>query len=189
MDILAKKLAIGPFEIRRVNAIKTGSETATGQVLTKSVGICECLDAVLPYYEKEKKLLVESTNSPFIKKGIGLGAMFYGIGITGIKNSSTARIEIDLSRRVSVYTGCANIGQGSTTVLAQIAAEVLGLALESINMIAADTKKTLDAGATSASRQTYISGNAVKDAAEKLANAIKIEASVILKLPPPISCS
>ena len=70
---------------------------------------------------------------------------------------------MDSDGRVILYTGCADVGQGSTTVLAQIAAEVLGIKPEEISLFVGDTGCTTNAGATSASRQTYISGNAVKD--------------------------
>jgi CO/xanthine dehydrogenase Mo-binding subunit len=78
---------------------------------------------------------------------------------------------------------CADIGQGSTTILAQIAAEVLGIRPEEIRLFVADTHCTTNAGATSASRQTYISGNAVKQAAEKLAEVLLTEAVNKLRRP------
>lgn len=90
---------------------------------------------------------------------------------------------MDRHGNVTLFTGCADIGQGSTTVLAQIAAEVLGLTPDSIRLVVADTRCTTNAGATSASRQTYISGNAVKDAAEKLADVLLTEAVNKLKAP------
>ena len=84
---------------------------------------------------------------------------------------------------VTLFTGCADIGQGSTTVLTQIASETLGINPESVQVVVGDTKYTTNAGATSASRQTYISGNAVKDAAEKLANVLLTEAVNKLRAP------
>jgi CO/xanthine dehydrogenase Mo-binding subunit len=92
-------------------------------------------------------------------------------------------MNIDTNGHITLFTGCAELGQGSTTVLAQIAAETLGLAPEDIRMVVADTKCTTNAGATSASRQTYISGNAVKDAAKKLADVMLTEAVNKLKVP------
>jgi CO/xanthine dehydrogenase Mo-binding subunit len=84
---------------------------------------------------------------------------------------------------VTLFTGCADIGQGSTTVLAQITAEVLGLDPQDIQTIVGDTHHTTNAGATSASRQTYISGNAVKSAAENLADLLRDEAETLLGTP------
>ena len=90
---------------------------------------------------------------------------------------------MDLEGALTLYTGCADIGQGSSTILAQIAGETLGISPDEIRLVVADTKWTTNAGATSASRQTYISGNAVRDAAEKLANVLLTEAVDVLKAP------
>ncbi|MFH1930512.1 MAG: xanthine dehydrogenase family protein molybdopterin-binding subunit [Pseudomonadota bacterium] len=182
MDLLAKELNMDPLEIRRVNIFKQGSETATGQKLTESVGILECLDAIQPYYKDAMKNWRTAESSPFKRKGVGIGAMCYGIGNTGMRNPSTARVEIDPAGSVTLYTGCADIGQGSTTVLAQIAAETLGLETDAIQLVVGDTKYTTNAGATSASRQTYISGNAVKEAAEKLRELLMTGAVDVLKV-------
>jgi CO/xanthine dehydrogenase Mo-binding subunit len=109
--------------------------------------------------------------------------MFYGIGNTGVQNPSTARVEMDPEGRITLFTGCADIGQGSTTVLTQIAAETLGVDPAAIHAVVADTKTTTNAGATSASRQTYISGNAVMDACRKLGDVLKTEAVNRLRAP------
>jgi CO/xanthine dehydrogenase Mo-binding subunit len=176
LDLHALELGMDPLEIRAINAFRSGSETATGQVLASSVGIGECLDAIKPHYDEARSGWLQSGTDPYKKRGIGLGAMFYGIGNTGAQNPSTARVEMDQNGRVSLFTGCADIGQGSTTVLTQILAETLGLELETIRVVVGDTLYTTNAGATSASRQTYISGNAVKDAAQKLADVLRTEA-------------
>ena len=183
MDLLAQELGLDPFEIRRANALKPGSKTGTGQELTASIGIGRCLDEIQPYHEQARAEWQCEPVGPYKKRGVGIGCMWYGIGNTGVQNPSTARITMDKNGNVTLFTGCADIGQGSTTVLAQIAAEVLGLAPEDIRMIVADTKCTTNAGATSASRQTYISGNAVKDAAEKLADVLMSTAVNKLKTP------
>jgi len=179
MDILAKELGIDPLKLRKRNAFARGSVTATGQSLNNSVGILACLDAVESHYEKAKQEW-KREDSPGHVRGIGLGSMWYGIGNTASKNPAHARMEITPEGSVELYTGAADIGQGSTTVLAQIAAEVLGLPPNKIKAIIADTKLTANAGATSASRQTYISGNAVKDAAQKLADALVQQGAEIL---------
>lgn len=109
--------------------------------------------------------------------------MFYGIGNTGVKNPSTAQIEMNEGGTITLFTGCADIGQGSTTVFAQIAAEELNLPVDAIKVIAADTKFTTNAGATSASRQTYISGNAVREAAGNLRELLIAQGADLLKVP------
>ena len=183
MDLLAEKLGMDPLEFRLLNAFKPGSKTATGQMLTASVGIGDCLEALRPHYEWAKSIWRPDESEPYKKRGIGLGGMWYGIGNTGVRNPSTAKIKMDLGGNVSLYSGCADIGQGSTTILAQIAAESLGIKPEDIRLFMADTRCTTNAGATSASRQTYISGNAVKEAADKLADVLSTEAVNKLRVP------
>jgi len=176
IDLHAQELGLDPLAVRMLNAHRVGSTTATGQVLSASVGIGDCLAAIRPHYDKARATWAAAPAGPYKKRGVGIGAMWYGIGNTGVQNPSTARVEMDLDGSVTLFTGCADIGQGSSTVLAQIAAEILGLAPQAVRLVTADTKFTANAGATSASRQTYISGNAVKQAAEQLAEVLKTEA-------------
>jgi CO/xanthine dehydrogenase Mo-binding subunit len=182
MDLLAQALGMDPLRIREINALRPGSVTITGQKLEHSVGYLECLESVRSAYEQAQEW-VRHEEEPGKKRGIGLGGMWYGIGNTGVQNPSTARVEMNLEGEISLYTGCADIGQGSTTVLNQVAAEVFDVSPEKISMVVADTRQTTSAGATSASRQTYISGNAVKQAAEKLADVLLTEAVNKLKVP------
>jgi CO/xanthine dehydrogenase Mo-binding subunit len=179
MDLLAKELKIDPIEIRLKNALHVGSETASGQTLMTSVGIGETLKKVKEWRDQRGISKIDS-KKPFIKKGIGVGSMWYGIGNTGVANPSTAQMEIDPNGEVRLFTGAADIGQGSDTVLLQIASESLGVPLKEIRLIRADTAITTDAGATSASRQTYISGNAILNAIKNLKQEITKEASRLL---------
>ncbi len=110
--------------------------------------------------------------------------MFYGIGNTGMQNPATAEMELNDKGQIVLYTGAADMGQGSSTALAQIAAEQLNVKLENIRLVIADTAHTTSAGATSASRQTYISGNAVLQAAGELKEMLVTEAAGMLKVNP-----
>lgn len=178
MDLLAKALKMDPIEIRLKNALTPGSETATGQTLMASVGIGETLRRIRE--RRDKAISRKDPKRPNIKKGIGVGSMWYGIGNTGIPNPSTAQVEIDPTGEIRLFTGAADIGQGSDTILLQIASEGLGLPLEEICLTRADTSMTTDAGATSASRQTYISGNAILNAIKSLKQEVLNEASHLL---------
>jgi len=176
MDLLAQALKIDPIEIRLRNALHIGYETATGQTLMASVGIGETLRKVKEW--RDNITISRSVpKRPAIKRGVGVGSMWYGIGNTGIANPSTAQMEIDPNGEVRLFTGVADIGQGSDTVLLQIASDEIGLPLKEIRLIRADTALTTDAGATSASRQTYISGNAILNAVRSLKEEIINEAS------------
>lgn len=108
------------------------------------------------------------------KYGRGTACMWYGVGNTGLPNPAAAFVEVLPDASVNLMVGCADIGQGSTTTMAQIAAEELGVCYENVNVTAADTAVTPEGGATSASRQTFISGNATR-AACKMAKAILAE--------------
>jgi len=186
MDSLAKALRIDPFQIRMINALKPGSITTTGQVLNASVGIIETLKKVKDAQERREsnKKKRDIGLRPWIKRGWGIASFWYGIGNTGLPNPSTAKIDVDEKGQITLYTGAADIGQGSDTVLSQIAAEALQMPYKSLNLIRADTGLTTNAGATSASRQTYISGNAVKLAAENLIHRLRQEASSQLRVSP-----
>ena len=179
MDLLAQALNMSPVEIRLRNSLRVGSHTATGQQLQASVGIAKTIESVKPYHDKAK------SNPPVLKShhkyGVGIASMFYGIGNTGVQNPSTAQIELNRDGSITLFSGAADIGQGSSTVLAQIAAQDLNLEPGMINLVIADTGKTTSAGATSASRQTYISGNAVLEATGKLKEVLLTHAANKLK--------
>lgn len=117
------------------------------------------------------------------KRGYGIANMWYGIGNTANHNPSGAFVDILDDGTVIVLTGAADIGQGSSTILAQIAAETVGVCLEDVVVVSADTGVTPDAGASSASRQTYVSGNAVRLAAEKAREQIIAKAAEALNIP------
>jgi len=180
MDLLAEQLGLTPLEIRRRNALRIGSLTATGQELKAGVGIGATIEAVGPYYENARASTINIGSQS--RRGIGLASMMYGIGNTGIQNPSTAQIELEKDGTLTLFSGAADIGQGSSTVLAQIAAEAFGVRPDEIHLVTGDTLLTTSAGATSASRQTYISGNAVLDAAKKLREVVLTEAATILKI-------
>ena len=93
--------------------------------------------------------------------------MWYGIGNTGLSNPSTMRLTLAREGTLTFWNGAVDIGQGSTTVLTQIAADALGLP-SGFQLVVGDTDRTFDAGKTSASRQTFVSGKAAQLAGEAL---------------------
>lgn len=113
------------------------------------------------------------------RKGYGVGSMYYGIGNTGLPNPAGAFVDFLDDGSVNLFLGAADIGQGSNTAIAQLVAEELGVAFEDIQVTSADTALTPDGGATSASRQTYISGNAALRAARQAKSVIVEEAAAL----------
>ncbi|MDR2945750.1 MAG: xanthine dehydrogenase family protein molybdopterin-binding subunit [Candidatus Adiutrix sp.] len=183
MDLHAQALGLDPVEIRFRNALRPGAILATGQQVEHSLGLPDCLEAVRPYYnEAVAKWAKETPSSPSRRRGVGVGAMWYGVGNTAAQNPSTAQIAIDTEGAVTVFTGCADIGQGSSLVLLQMAGEILGIHPDKLKLVSADTKFTTNAGASSASRQTYISGNAVCIATASMADMLLTRAVDRLKV-------
>jgi CO/xanthine dehydrogenase Mo-binding subunit/aerobic-type carbon monoxide dehydrogenase small subunit (CoxS/CutS family) len=173
MDELADRMKMDRLEFRRRNALKAGDRTATGQLLEHSAGLVECLDALRPHWEREKDLCEKANrNNPVIKRGVGIGCMWYGIGNTSLSNPSTMRVGLAPDGTLTLYSGAADIGQGSNTILVQIAADALGLPMSQFRVVTGDTDRTADAGKTSASRQAFVSGKAAKLAALDLRKRI-----------------
>jgi aldehyde oxidoreductase len=159
-DQLADKAGIDRLEFRIRNALRDGDASATGQVL-QATGIHACLTALKPHWTRA---LAEAMPG----RGVGVASCWYGCGNTALPNPSTIRIGLSRQGEVILHQGATDIGQGSNTVIAQIAAEALGLPLSAFRLISPDTALTPDAGKTSASRQTFVSGRAAKAAAEAL---------------------
>jgi len=165
MDEIAATLGLDPAEMRRTNLLKPPMVTVNG-LRVLSYGLPECVEQVVTrsgWSERRGKL----------PKGRGLG-MACSHYVSGAANSiirsdmphSTVNLKIDRDGGVVVYTGAAEIGQGSDTMSAQVVAEVLGCSLARVKVVAADTDLTpIDLGSYS-SRVTFMSGNAAMRAAE-----------------------
>ena len=174
MDKLADQLGIDRLEFRFQNAMRPGDKTHFGQQIVNSVELASCLDQLRPIWLREKQYCTEQRTSPKAptRKGIGVACMWYGLGNTSMSNP--AEMDVTLSRhgRLTLHNGAVDIGQGSATVMVQICAKALGLPVEQFNQVLGDTDRTKDAGKTSASRQTLISGNAARLAGEDLRRQI-----------------
>ncbi|MCS6764655.1 MAG: molybdopterin-dependent oxidoreductase [Candidatus Protistobacter heckmanni] len=103
-----------------------------------------------------------------MRRGVGVACMWYGIGNTVIANPSTMEGSLHRDGRFFLYNGAQEIGQGTATVIPQIFADVLGVSIACIDQVMGDTDLTQDARKSSASRQTFVSGNAAKFAGEHL---------------------
>jgi aldehyde oxidoreductase len=169
MDDLALRLGIDRLQFRLRNALRAGDRTATGQRLEASVGLAACLKALAPRWQG---LLgtVDGFNSSVRKQrqGVGIGCMWYGIGNTALPHPSRIRLGLTRTGRLILFSGAVDIGQGANTILSQIAADALGVPVERIDLVTGDTDRTADAGKTSASRQTFVSGKATELAAREL---------------------
>jgi len=172
-DELADRLGIDRLEFRILNALDNGIPTVTGQVFESGVGIRQCLERLRPYWREARETARKvNDGANGARRGVGLAAGWYGCGNTSLPNPSTIRCGIRADGTVVLHQGAVDIGQGANTVVMQIFADALGVALDSIRLIGPDTDITPDAGKTSASRQTYVSGNAARLAGEALRQKI-----------------
>ena len=182
MDILASELGMDPFELRRKNALRIGATTATGQVLRESVGLLDCLDWVKA---RVKELSQSSNQDPKLKIAWGVACAYKNTGLGGgADDAAAAEVRVYPDGSAEVRTGSADLGQGLTTALAQITAQVLGLPIERARVLLSDTDLTPDGGPTTASRQTSVTGNAARLAAEGLRERLSYVAAEHWDVPP-----
>lgn len=169
LDEAADRLGLDRLQVRQINALKNGLPTVTGQIFEKGVGILECFAALKAPYEKAKRAAAQwNANSADKKRGVGLAAGWYGCGNTSLPNPSTIKAGLKSDGTLLLHQGAVDIGQGANTVITQIFAEAFGVATSTIQWIVGDSDTTPDAGKTSASRQTFVTGNAAKLAGQKL---------------------
>jgi len=161
LDIIAEKLGITPVEIRRINGMKPGGTTGTGEVVSTS-GLMECLDSVvqdIKIHEKSKP------TSPKKVRGKGIACGWKAPSMPN-NAASSAVIKLNEDGTAHLLVSAQDIGQGSDTVMTQIAAEVLSISPEKITIRTGDTDHTPYEWQTVASRITYSAGRAVFEAAK-----------------------
>jgi len=180
LDEMAREVGADPLDYRLEHALRAGDATPTGQVLSASVGLRDCLEALRPAWRAARAAadaFGAEVRGP-LRRGVGIACMWYGIGNTVIANPSTMTVALRRDGRFVLYNGAVDIGQGSYTVMPQMAADALGVPVSLIDQVRADTDLTLDAGKSSASRQTFVSGNAARAAGRDLRRRLAVLAGV-----------
>jgi CO/xanthine dehydrogenase Mo-binding subunit len=185
MDELARRLAMDPWELRMRNALELGSTTGTGQVLTHSVGLKECLYRVkdLAGWGAPRPAARASRGSDVVT-GRGLAAFFYSTGSATYVDAASASVYLTEDGTVQVAVAIVDYGQGANTVFAQLAAEELGVPYDDVEILQPDTYGMPDAGITAGSRSTTIPGNAVVDAARQVKRMLLEVAGEALRVQP-----
>ncbi|HIE23413.1 MAG TPA: aldehyde oxidase [Candidatus Korarchaeota archaeon] len=186
LDELADELGMDPVEIRLKNVLRPGSRTLTDQFLESSVGIFDAIRLVAEksgFREKWRKYK-EAKVKKGKRRGIGIACGYHGISTSrGVPDWSNAIITVYRDGSVLIETGICEIGQGSWTAHAQIAAEVLGIPVEKVR-VRGGVSDTPDTGATHASRGASIGGIGVYVAAMKIRKRLKEVASRLLECSP-----
>lgn len=189
MDELAHHIGMDPLELRRRNWIQVGQDMPMAVAMgegrdgfpqtIQSSGLAECVEAgaaAIDWDRRTESQWCQDPERPHIRRGMGLALCMHGTGIAGL-DMGAASIKLNDDGSFNLLVGATDLGTGSDTVLAQIAAETLGVPLEQILVYSSDTDFTpFDTGAY-ASSTTYISGGAVLKAAEDVARQIREHAA------------
>jgi CO/xanthine dehydrogenase Mo-binding subunit len=181
MEKIAARLRMSPVEIRRINMLRAGDITATGQNLSWSVGSEDVFNAAIEksrFDEKREEICVENETNARARRrrGIGLSFFFHGAGFTGsgeAKMKAKAGVEITPEGRARVLSASTEIGQGTRTIFSQIVASELGVGLEDIEVEDPDTSRVPDSGPTVASRTCMVVGRVVQLAAREVRERLR----------------
>ncbi len=173
LNKVAGVVGLAPEELRRRNFLREGDSTATGQIIREKVDLARLLErafALSDYHAKLERFARENEGRRE-KKGIGFASFFHGAGFTGSGEehlASVVGVEATPEGRVKILTASTEIGQGTNTVLCQIAAETLGLECDAVEMAPTDTAAVPNSGPTVASRTCMVVGKLVESAATAL---------------------
>ncbi|MFN2145133.1 MAG: molybdopterin-dependent oxidoreductase [Anaerolineales bacterium] len=189
MDTLAEELGLDPIEIRLKNALKLGSVTNTGQLLDESVGLIDCIqqtaDEIKKHTPKDPFKPRPVDGKPHVVKAWGFAAAYKNTGLGGgAPDKAGAEVELFEDGHLDVRTSSAELGQGLVTVLQMVVAEEFQTPAEKVAVLVMDTDLTPDGGPTTASRQTYVTGNAARLAAQSLREALSAVLAEKYNLPP-----
>jgi len=178
MDEIAAAIGMDPVELRRRNFLHDGDTTATEQVMREPVILDQLLDRALAesdYYARRKQFAQENLSDP-VKRGLGIAAFFHGSGFTGSGErylNSLAGIDVVPEGKVRILVANTEFGQGTNTVLSQIAAEALGIGYDDIVVAQPDTFVVPNSGPTVASRTTMVIGHLIERAGAQLLTMLR----------------
>lgn len=181
MDRVAEKCGIDPFEIRRINGLAPGKQTITGHVIDYAAGFQQALEAIKKAVEKDG---LPSPSGPNKKVGIGIAGSMKNVGLgSGCEDAAWAQMRLDDDGTIVLLAGGVECGQGHDTVVVQIAAQTLGVSAKNIRIAPVDSAYSLDGGITTASRLTFVSGNAVKTVSSIFKNTMLNYAAKVSGIP------
>ena len=170
MDRIAQVVGLSPVEIRRRNFLQPGQTTTTEQVVREPINLVKLLDRALEVseYHSKKQRFAHENQASMTRRGMGIAAFLHGAGFTGSGErylSSVVGVEGCADGSVRVLVSSTEFGQGTKTVLSQIAAEALGLPYDSVSLLQPDTLEVPNSGPTVASRTVMVVGKLVQSAA------------------------
>jgi len=173
MNKLAEKLGMDPVEFRLMNALKDGDTMGVGTPSPSPVTVTKCIEAARDKFgwsADDRPKAKDRNGQSFTVRGRGFATGFKNIGFSfGYQENCWAKVEIHGNgeiERVVLHHASAEVGQGTHTVMMQMAAEAVGVSFEKVKLISSDSATMGNSGSVSASRMTFMSGNAIRGAAE-----------------------
>jgi CO/xanthine dehydrogenase Mo-binding subunit len=183
MDKIARVVGLSPEEFRRRNFLSTGDHTATGQPLHEPVDMQHLLTRALTEsdYHAKREAFAKSNKTSQIKRGVGFAAFMHGTGFTGSgerRLNSLVHLDILADGRPQILVSSTEFGQGTNTILSQVAAQTLQLPYDDIQIHEVDTAVVPNSGPTVASRTAMIVGKLVERAALEILHTLRTETAL-----------
>ena len=177
MNKIAEKLGMDPVKFRLINAFREGDLMSFGTPVPTQVSIVQCIEAARDQFNWKKTK--KKNSKPHLARGHGFAAGFKNVGFSfGYQENCWAKVEIHGNgniERVIVHHAGAEVGQGTHTVMIQMAAHAVGVSVNKVELRTSDSAHQDNSGSVSASRMTFMAGNAIKGAAESALEKWKAE--------------
>jgi CO/xanthine dehydrogenase Mo-binding subunit len=179
MDRIAKVVGLAPAELRRRNFLQSGQTTTTEQLIREPIQLSDLLDKALEHaeYAKKSEAFARENKKSSTKRGIGIASFLHGAGFTGSGErylESVVGLEATAEGNIRILVSSTEFGQGTNTVLCQIAAEALAIPYEQVSIAQPDTKLVPNSGPTVASRTAMVIGNLIRSAAIGLKQTLQL---------------
>ncbi len=177
MDKIARTLNLSPEEFRSRNLLRSGDTTSTGQLIKDAIDLPALQSRALSIadYHAKRALFAKANPASKVKRGIGFATFMHGSGFTGSGErylQSVVELEAEIDGCVKVLTSMTEMGQGTTTILSQIAAESIGIPISCVDVVRPDTARVPNSGPTVASRTAMVVGKLVQRAGAELKEAL-----------------
>lgn len=187
LDAIAERLNMDPIELRLRNALRRGDVGVFNNKLIGSVGIAKALEIAANHeLWRERERYKAETARPWIKRGVGVASAIKGYTLGALPDKGQVGVELTREGKFRVRVSSTEIGQGVLAALAQVAADMLRCGVDDIQLVFADTLETPDTSVTSASRQLFLAGNALADAARKMLDKMRHVAAGLSGEPPEV---
>lgn len=182
VDILAERLKMDPIELRLKNSLTRGDENCLGVAMVHSTSVRECLHKLRAHEMWQQREAWKSTGPVFKRRGVGVACLLHAMGYPkDVPDRAGAKVELTPEGKIRVCTGVVDMGQGNGSTYLQIAGSILNQNEDDLELRLPDTSLALPCGSASASRCTYVFGNALVEAVKDLKEVILAKTAVLLQ--------